>query len=130
MELYLVDTNVLLRLANPEIELHTLSQSAIAQLLSRGCKLHYTLQNAAEFWNVSTRPQERNGHGISPRAASLALGNIEEGMTFLPDDDRVYALWRDLVTTHNVRGVQVSTTLASPLPCSPTPFLTSSPSTR
>jgi predicted nucleic acid-binding protein len=28
-------------------------------------------------------------------------------MTLLPDDARVYATWRDLVVTHDVRGVQV-----------------------
>jgi len=28
-------------------------------------------------------------------------------MTFLPDTDQVYSIWRSLVITQNVRGVQV-----------------------
>jgi predicted nucleic acid-binding protein len=28
-------------------------------------------------------------------------------MTLLPDDARVYAAWRELISAHDVRGVQV-----------------------
>lgn len=104
---YLLDTNVLLRLANPALEEHGLCQRAVSQLQYEGCWLHYTLQNAAEFWNVSTRPVERNGHGLSITATSLALSDLESFVTLLPDDARVYAAWHELVTAHEVRGVQV-----------------------
>ncbi len=28
-------------------------------------------------------------------------------MTFLPDDEQVYVIWRQLVVAHSIRGVQV-----------------------
>jgi predicted nucleic acid-binding protein len=98
---------VLLRLANPVLEQHLLCRDAVSQLRAQGCLLHFTLQNAAEFWNVSTRPAERNGHGLSIPSASLALSDLEYFMTPLPDDAQVYATWRELITAHDVRGVQV-----------------------
>jgi predicted nucleic acid-binding protein len=104
---YLVDTNILLRLTNRRREQYRMCQDAIRHLRSKDCLLYYTLQNAAEFWNVSTRPVERNGHGLSVHEAAQGLDHIEGSMTLLPDDARVYAAWRELITAHDVRGVQV-----------------------
>ena len=104
---YLLDTNILLRLSNPVLEQYALCHQAVSRLRLQGCLLHYTLQNVAEFWNVSTRPVARNGHGLSCAVASLALSDLEGFMTLLPDDARVYAVWRELVTEHDIRGVQV-----------------------
>jgi predicted nucleic acid-binding protein len=73
---YLVDTNVLLRLANPSLEQHMLCKQAVGRLHEAGGQLYYTLQNAAEFWNASTRPIERNGHGLSTYQTSLAAAMI------------------------------------------------------
>lgn len=104
---YLVDTNVLLRLTNRRREQYQMCQDAIRHLRSKDCLLHYTLQNAAEFWNVSTRPVGRNGHGLSAHEAAQGLDDIEGSMTLLPDDARVYAAWRELIIAHDVCGVQV-----------------------
>jgi hypothetical protein len=70
---YLIDTNILLRLTNRRREQYQICQDAIRYLLSKECLLYYTLQNAAEFWNVSTRPVERNGHGLSVYEAAQGL---------------------------------------------------------
>ena len=104
---YLIDSNILLRMANPLMEQHYLCKDAVFRLRSSGSPLHYTLQNAAEFWNVSTRPLERNGHGLSTRTTSLAWSEIERGMTLLSDNAYVYDTWRRLVTSHEVHGIQV-----------------------
>jgi predicted nucleic acid-binding protein len=103
----LVDTNVLLGLTNRRREHYQLCQDAIDHLRSHDCLLHFTLQNAAEFWNVSTRPIERNGHGLSIPETAQALDLIEHTMTLLPDTAEVYAVWRDLCRTQDVCGVQV-----------------------
>ena len=103
----LVDTNVLLRLANPSMEQHPICKQAVARLHATGWQLYYTLQNAAEFWNVSTRPVERNGHGLTALETMLGWREVEEILTLLPDDARVYANWRKLVVSCEVRGVQV-----------------------
>jgi predicted nucleic acid-binding protein len=104
---YLIDTNILLRLRNNQSEDREVCKEVLRILRSQYCPLHYTLQNAAEFWNVSTRPVDRNGHGLSQYEATQGLIDIEQTMTLLPDDSRVYATWRKLVVDHNVQGVQV-----------------------
>jgi predicted nucleic acid-binding protein len=62
---HLVDTNILLRLLQPRDPDYRLVRAALEELRSRGARLCYTPQNMAEFWNVCTRPVERNGFGLS-----------------------------------------------------------------
>ncbi|MBS1820672.1 MAG: PIN domain-containing protein [Acidobacteria bacterium] len=97
----------MLRLTAAKEPAHIFAQQSIRILQSRSSSMFYTLQNAAEFWNVATRPVERNGHGLSPAEAAEALSRIEMSMTLLPDDSNVYSHWRHLLEVHNIRGVQV-----------------------
>jgi predicted nucleic acid-binding protein len=103
----LVDTNILLRLLNPQVPGHRVCARAVDRLRDLGYTLCFTLQNATEFRNVSTRPIERNGHGMSLQATDLALDWIEGAMILLADEQGVYEEWRRLVTLHGVSGVQV-----------------------
>ena len=64
--IYLVDTNVLLRFSRLENPRYQISRDAVHKLEADGHQLQTTLQNFAEFWNVSTRPAERNGFGRTP----------------------------------------------------------------
>jgi predicted nucleic acid-binding protein len=120
---YLIDSNILLRMVNPLMDQHHLCKEAAFGLHSAGCLLYYTLQNASEFWNVSTRPVDRNGHGLSTHQTSLAWGEIERWMTLLPDNAYVYDTWRRLVASHEVLGIQVhdaklaAAMLAHDVPC-------------
>ena len=104
---YLVDTNVLLRLSRLGDPRQQVVKNAINELDSRGVGLYFALQSIAEFWNVCTRPTERNGFGLSIAETSQSVEQLERAMTFLPDTGGVYSIWRQLVVTHNVRGVQV-----------------------
>jgi predicted nucleic acid-binding protein len=106
-ERYLIDTNILLRLTNPSDRQYSMVQRAVDTLLRRKARLFYLLQNLAEFWNVSTRPHEKNGLGLPPSEVERRIEFIECMMTFLPDTKRVYAYWRTLVQEYAVRGVQV-----------------------
>ena len=51
-----VDTNVLLRAADPGDAKHETATKTISELLEAGETLCITPQIAAEFWNVATRP--------------------------------------------------------------------------
>jgi predicted nucleic acid-binding protein len=104
---YLVDTNVLLRLSRLDDPRQQLIKAAINELNGRGAGLYFALQSIAEFWNVCTRPTERNGFGISIAETSQYVEQLERTFTFLPDNERVYSIWRQLVIAYNVRGVQV-----------------------
>jgi len=104
---YLIDTNVLLRIFRPGDPQHHLARAALDELDRRGIEACFSLQNVAEFWNVCTRPLERNGYGLSISDTSRCVDRIERTMTFLPDDGEIYSIWRRLVVEHQVRGVQV-----------------------
>ena len=53
---YLVDTNILSRLAEPGHPMHQPALDAVKRLFSGGHKLHIVPQNLYEFWVVCTRP--------------------------------------------------------------------------
>ena len=104
---YLADTNILLRISTQVDPPNQLIGIALKSLESQGAEVCYSLQNIAEFWNVCTRPLAQNGLGIGPEETERRVEFIERTMTFLPDNDQVYSIWRRLVVDHDVRGVQV-----------------------
>ena len=88
--IYLVDTNVLLRFSRLENPRYQISRDAVHKLEADGHQLQTTLQNFAEFWNVSTRPTERNGFGRTPVETDELLQDLEKAFSLLPDSDDVY----------------------------------------
>jgi predicted nucleic acid-binding protein len=105
--LYLVDTNILLRLFDRRHAAHPTLRSAVERLADPRVDLAYTMQNMAEFWNVSTRPRERNGFGLTPDETEINARRIELSFTLLPDNEGVYRQWRWLVVERKVSGAQV-----------------------
>ena len=105
--LYLVDTNVLLRFADREHPLHSQVRAAVRTLRAEGHSLRATPQNCVEFWNVATRPIDKNGLGLLPADADRLLRLVERLFPMLPDSPAMYPQWRQLVVSYNVSGVQV-----------------------
>ena len=104
---YLADTNILLRLVDSQSSHHAEAKTAVDKLLKNGDTLFITLQNVSEFWNVCTRPKDKNGLGFSIAQTDSELSIIEQIFDFLPDTAEVYKNWRELVVKHSVSGVQV-----------------------
>lgn len=104
---YLLDTNILLRLSNRRDPNHGMVKAALDALTEHGADICCTPQNVSEFWNVCTRPRDRNGFGLSIAETDEALWGIERTVTVLADSDQIYRVWRMLVVRHQVRGVQV-----------------------
>lgn len=104
---YLLDTNVLLRIAQRNHPLHLRTRAALRQLRAANATAVITTQNAIEFWNVATRPADRNGFGLTPVTAAVLLRRIERVVALLDDSPLVYPAWRQVVTTFGVSGVQV-----------------------
>jgi len=104
---YLRDTNILLRLSLPGGPFDEVVVSAVGRLIAEEATLFYTLQNAAEFWNVCTRPRARNGLGLTLRETDRRLQLIEQQFLFLPETEATYARWRQIVVECGVSGVQV-----------------------
>ena len=104
---YLADTNILLRLVQTQSLHHAEAKNAVDKLLKRGDTLFITLQNVSEFWNVCTRPADKNGLGFSVAETDAELTKIEQVFDLLPDTIEVYKNWRKLVVKHSVSGIQV-----------------------
>ena len=104
---YLLDTNILLRLSKRDDPHYTLVQSGVNALAKAGSEICFTTQNMAEFWNVCTRPADRNGFGLSIQETDARAQAIERTMTRLSDNDRIYHVWRQLIVQNRVSGVQV-----------------------
>jgi hypothetical protein len=103
----LVDTNIPLRIPPCADPNHAAADNALSTLAIQGRLLYYTHQNIAELWNTMTRPQTRNGFGLSVQDADHEVGLIEAGMELLPDRAAVYREWRRIVVQFGVSGIQV-----------------------
>jgi predicted nucleic acid-binding protein len=76
-------------------------------LVDQGVRLCYTSQTLAEFWNASTRPSDKNGFGLSVAETDRLAQLIERDFDLLPDSREVHEVWRSLLVTHDIKGVQV-----------------------
>jgi predicted nucleic acid-binding protein len=104
---FLVDTNILLRSIESLHPHFSVAVSAVSRLLADGTPVYFALQNIAEFWNVATRPRNKNGLGLTIPAVLAEVEKIEGLLTLLPDTPAVYSEWKRLIVDHNVSGVQV-----------------------
>ena len=106
--LYLVDTDVLLRLFDRSDPNHGAIRTALKLLRSHGHSLVTTPQNIAEFWNVSTRPSTaRGGFGQSVAMTDQRVRFIERFGVVLAESAAAYSDWRNLVLSLNVTGASV-----------------------
>ena len=101
-----VDSNILLRTADPGDPKHETAVRSITALIERGDTLVITPQIAAEFWNVATRPAEKNGLGMSVDEARDEIVRLEGFLSILQESVDVYVEWKHLVVSHSVKGVQ------------------------
>lgn len=99
----LVDTNILLRLLQPQHPHSGIAENAV-EVLRRGSEaLNVAAQNLVEFWAVTTRPVHENGLGFTATQAIAEIRAIERLFVLLPEVP-LQKEWERLVTTHNVSG--------------------------
>jgi predicted nucleic acid-binding protein len=104
---YLLDTNVLVRLANAADVRYAIADRAVMELHRRGEVLHLTPQVLMEFRNVATRPLARNGLGLSTVDAEMQSAGFETRFPLLADTPDIYSAWKALVSALAVTGKQV-----------------------
>jgi len=102
-----LDRNILARIADESHHMHPTAVEAVDSLVDSGETLFYLPQNIRGFWNVCTRPIERNGLGLSHTQVEAEVLRIEAAFSLLEDGGAVYREWRRLVLQHKVSGVQV-----------------------
>ncbi|QEH38800.1 tRNA(fMet)-specific endonuclease VapC [Aquisphaera giovannonii] len=104
----LVDSGFLLRLLETSDPHHSTIRAAVRALRGRADNLVVAPQNLAEFWNVCTRPAAaRGGLGLSIADAERRLRAIERLFRVIPDNPAAYPIWRRILISQAVRGVQV-----------------------
>lgn len=89
---YLLDTNVLVRLASSSDASHAIAARAIHELHKRGEVLHATPQCLIEFRNVATRPVAVNGLGASAAAAEMHAVAFESAFPLLSEMPDIFPL--------------------------------------
>ena len=100
-----VDTNLLLRTAEPGHPLHAVAVDAMNRLADEGFTAVVVPQSVYEFWAVATRTNAANGLGFLPDDADDAIAQIEAETVVLYDDALVYRRWRALIAKYRTTGV-------------------------
>lgn len=101
----LVDSNLILRLAQPAHQYHETARIAVESIRSRNDDLCIVPQVIYEFWVVATRPlMENSGLGMTGTQAQQVLATIRKLFTLLDDEQGIFDEWYRLVIRHNVQG--------------------------
>ena len=103
---YVLDANLLLRLANKSDPARSMVGNAVISLLSSGVLMRTIPQTLFEFWVAATRPLEKNGLALSIADAESELLSFLKSFPLLPDDPTLVTHWRHLVVRHGVSGKQ------------------------
>lgn len=104
---HLIDTNVLVRLANHADASHAIAARALFKLHRSGEALHLAAQVLIEFRSVATRAKAANGLGLSATEAESQAAGFEAAFSLLPDTPDVFPAWKLLVESIGVIGKQV-----------------------
>lgn len=104
---HLLDTNILVRLANAADASHPVAVRAVLELHRRGEVLHLTPQVLVEFRSVATRPKAVNGLGLSTADAEAQTAGFEASFPSLDETPAIYPAWKLIVGAVGVIGKQV-----------------------
>ncbi|HYH69556.1 MAG TPA: PIN domain-containing protein [Urbifossiella sp.] len=103
----LLDTSVLVRLANTGDKQYATADAAVRKLVSQGHVLHITPQAVIEFRAVATRPVFANGLGLTPALCDQKIAVFETGYRLLDDLPLNYPTWTMIVQVLGVVGKTV-----------------------
>jgi len=100
----LLDTNTLLRSAQPAHPHNALVRGAIDELNRQGELLYLVPQNVYEFWVVATRPAAQNGLGYTVAQTQAELARFRNLFPLLHDTPALFREWQNLVSHYQVIG--------------------------
>jgi hypothetical protein len=78
MSTVVLDTNILLRLANPAAPEHEVCRNAVTVPADAGNTLATAAQVLVEFWVLATRPTDVNGLGWTPEFTRASTLNTDD----------------------------------------------------
>jgi predicted nucleic acid-binding protein len=103
----LLDTNILLYLANPSAPEHAAAKATVTRMLAAGDQLTIAAQVLYEFWSVATRPVAVNGLGWTVAQTRTAVDGLRGRFAVLAEPPDVVDYWLDLVVLHDLKGKRV-----------------------
>jgi predicted nucleic acid-binding protein len=102
----LLDTNILVRLADRNDRQYQMTHAAIKGVFRNKRQPVVSQQCLQEFWAVTTRPAKKNGLGMQTTAADRYIHQFLRLFRLVDDPPGLFAQWRDLVNRCNVQGLQ------------------------
>jgi predicted nucleic acid-binding protein len=102
----LLDTNILIRLANRSDADYQATHAAISGCKKNGQQLGVVDQNLHEFWAAATRSVAKNGMGMTPARANSFLTVYLRIFVRIADPANLFVEWRALVNALGITGIQ------------------------
>src|SRR4051812_18744216 len=100
----LLDSNILIRSAQPFHPMHQTAVNSVKNLKVQGHELFIAPQSLCEFWVVATRPVVNNGLGMNLQQSAAELIRIRNFFQFLPETTATYNEWEKLILQYQVMG--------------------------
>jgi predicted nucleic acid-binding protein len=107
MSRYVLDTNVVLRVADTSSAQHSMIFRSIASLKENDQELFLAPQVLMEFWSVATRPLNVNGFGWPVELVRNEINKLLQLFPLLPETPAVFEEWLRQVTERKVVGKRV-----------------------
>lgn len=104
--LIVIDTNVLLRAADPAHALHRVAIDAQAKLRNSGSDPCILDQNLVESRAVATRPLSVNGLGMTQSEANAEIEKLRSLYRLHSDVPAIIVEWQRLVSQYGSQGKQ------------------------
>jgi predicted nucleic acid-binding protein len=101
-----LDSNILLRLAEPRHSFHNQVRGAIQSLNASGHRVVLLPQIVYEFWAVATRTVQANGLGLTAANADQLIESFIRRISVMRDERGVLERWRELCRRYKVTGVK------------------------
>lgn len=100
----LLDTNILVRAAQPNSPDWSSIEQALSKLIGLGGKLCLVPQNLYEFWVVATRSTNVNGFGLDATAAASMIDDALTRFQLMRDERGVFDNWLNLIQVNQILG--------------------------
>ena len=101
----LLDTNILIRIANRNDPDYRLTLTAVAGCMRKGRQLFVAAQALQEFWATATRAKTKNGLAMTPSRADAFLQRFLTTFKRLPDHEGLFDAWRLTVSHFSITGL-------------------------
>lgn len=103
----LLDTSILVRLANASDPAFTRTIQFVEALRQSGVALSIAPQIVIEFRNAFTRPVAVNGLGFNAATADSQIAQFESLFGLISESPTIYPAWKSLVQAASITGKQV-----------------------